>query len=65
MAKFVTIQIQKSPVSPVENVGRKEVRVARKMMEEAIADLNAKGVTLAIATDKLIVTSAGHRIALV
>jgi predicted transcriptional regulator len=60
MAKFITIKLQKSIKAPAETVARKEHRVARAMMLQAIADFEAKGVALRVATDKRIVTEFGE-----
>ena len=60
MAKFITINLQKTVKAPAQFVARKEIREARKMMEQAIVDFRARGVELRIATNKRIVTVTGE-----
>jgi len=60
MPKFITIKLQKSIKAPAETVARKEIRVAREMMEQAILDFGKRGVALRVATNKRIVTETGE-----
>jgi predicted transcriptional regulator len=60
MAKFITIKLQRSIKAPAETVARKEHRVAKAMMRDAIADFGKRGIALRVATDKRIVTEFGE-----
>ncbi len=62
MAKFIAIYVKKEIGKPAEMVGRKEHRVAKGMMRDAIADFKSQGVALRIETDKRIVTEFGEEI---
>jgi hypothetical protein len=62
MAKFIAIYVKKEIGKPAEFVARKEHRVAKAMMRDAIADFKAQGVALRIETDKRIVTEFGEEL---
>lgn len=62
MAKFIAIYVKVSIHAPAKLVARKEIRTARTMMRDAVADFKAQGVALRIETDKRIVTEFGEEL---
>lgn len=62
MAKFIGIYVKREIGKPAEFVARKEHRVARAMMTKAIADFQAQGVKLRIASPLRIVTEYGEEL---
>lgn len=60
--KFVAIYSQTNRNVPATFEGRKHIKVARQMMQDAIRDLEAQGQVLTVKTDKRIVTNSGRSI---
>lgn len=62
MAKFIGLYVKREIGKPAEFLGRKEHRVAKRMMSDAIADFKAQGVALRIETNLRIVTEFGEEL---
>lgn len=62
MAKFIAIYVQIDAKTPAQMVGRKEVRVARAMMNQARVDFAEQGMALRLDTPNRIVTETGAAI---
>lgn len=62
MAKFIAIYVKVDAKTEAQMVGRKEIRVARTMMQQARTDFAKQGMALRLDTPNRIVTETGAAI---